>query len=110
MLLAPDDCSDSPDTDLCSSSDGGEMGSSTRDSSDNDRSSGEPIIMQKEEGITSMKSKVNSRPYKSKCLLLHLPTGINFKLKYKVPGNTCAECSCGTLDRLAEAEAEIGIV
>lgn len=88
MLLAPDDCSDSPDTDLCSSSDGGEMGNNTRDSSDNDRSSGEPIIMQKgeeEEEITSMKTKVNSRPYKSKCLLLHLPTGINFKLKYKVP-------------------------
>lgn len=47
VLLAPDDdCSDSPDIDLCSSSDGGEMGKSTRDSSDNDRSNGESIIMQ----------------------------------------------------------------
>jgi hypothetical protein len=44
VLLAPDDCSDSPDIDLCSSSDGGEIGRSTRESSDNDRSSGEPAI------------------------------------------------------------------
>lgn len=44
VLLAPEDCSDSPDIDLCSSSDGGDIGRRTRDSSDNDRSSGEPII------------------------------------------------------------------
>lgn len=44
VLLAPDDCSDSPDIDLCSSSDGGEIGNKTLDSSDNDRSNGEPII------------------------------------------------------------------
>lgn len=43
VLLAPDDCSDSPDIDLCSSSDGGEIGRRTRESSDNDRSSGEPM-------------------------------------------------------------------
>jgi hypothetical protein len=48
VLLAPEDCSDSPDIDLCSSSDGGEMGKRTRDNSDNDRSSGESIIMQKQ--------------------------------------------------------------
>lgn len=46
VLLAPDDCNDSPDIDLCSSSDGGEMGKRTRDSSVSDRSSGESIIMQ----------------------------------------------------------------
>jgi hypothetical protein len=44
VLLAPEDWSDSPDIDLCSSSDGGEIGRRTRDSNDNDRSSGEPII------------------------------------------------------------------
>jgi hypothetical protein len=43
-LLAPEDCRDSPDIDLCSSSEGGEIGRRTRDSSDRDRSSGEPII------------------------------------------------------------------
>lgn len=43
VLLAPDDCNDSPDIDLCSSSDGGEIGRRTRDNSDNDRSSGESI-------------------------------------------------------------------
>jgi hypothetical protein len=48
MLLAPDDCSDSPDIDLCSSSDGGEIGKRTRDSSDSDKSSGESVIMQKQ--------------------------------------------------------------
>lgn len=46
VLLAPEDCNDSPDIDLCSSSDGeiGDIGRRTRDSNDNDRSSGEPII------------------------------------------------------------------
>lgn len=65
VLLAPDDCSDSPDIDLCSSSDGGEMGRRTRDNSDNDRSSGESIIMQKEEEEKSMKCKANSQSNKS---------------------------------------------
>lgn len=44
VLLAPEDWSDSPDIDLCSSSDGGEIGRRTRDNNDSDRSSGEPII------------------------------------------------------------------
>lgn len=48
MLLAPEDCSDSPDIDLCSSSDGGEIGKRTGDSSDSDKSSGESVIMQKQ--------------------------------------------------------------
>lgn len=73
VLLAPEDCSDSPDIDLCSSSDGGEMGKRTRDNSDNDRSSGESIIIQKRE-VTSMKTKVNSHPNKSNCCALHSPS------------------------------------
>jgi hypothetical protein len=76
VLLAPDDdCSDSPDIDLCSSSDGGDMGRRTRDNSDNDRSSGESIIMHENAGRERKKSykheetKVNSQPNKSKCSL-----------------------------------------
>lgn len=44
LLAADDDVDDSPDTDLCSSSPaefGGDMGSSTRDNNDMDRSSGD---------------------------------------------------------------------
>jgi hypothetical protein len=44
VLLPPDDDrNDSPDIDLCSSSDGGDIGRRTRESSDNDRSRGEPV-------------------------------------------------------------------
>jgi hypothetical protein len=43
VLLAPDDWRDSPDIDLCSSSDGGDMGRSTRDRRDSDKSRGEPV-------------------------------------------------------------------
>jgi hypothetical protein len=49
VLLAPDDCNDSPDIDLCSSSDGGEMGNNTRDNNDNDRSSGESVTNQQQQ-------------------------------------------------------------
>jgi hypothetical protein len=80
VLLAPDDdCSDSPDIDLCSSSDGGEMGRRTRDNSDNDRSSGESIIMhetrrgEKEVTSTRRATKANSRADKSKCSPLSRP-------------------------------------
>lgn len=56
VLLAPDDDrNDSPDIDLCSSSDGGEIGKRTGDKSDNERSSGESVIMQRKE--TSMKTR-----------------------------------------------------
>lgn len=44
LLAADDDVDDSPDTDLCSSSPaefGGDIGSSTRDNNDMDRSSGD---------------------------------------------------------------------
>ena len=43
VLLAPDDWRDSPEIDLCSSSDGGEIGRRTLDSRDNDKSRGEPV-------------------------------------------------------------------
>lgn len=73
VLLAPDDCNDSPDIDLCSSSDGGEMGKRTRDNSDNDRSSGESIIMQKRE---AWKPRLIHNPINQNDSLfpLHLPT------------------------------------
>jgi hypothetical protein len=82
VLLAPDDdCSDSPDIDLCSSSDGGEMGRRTRDNSDNDRSSGESIIMHETRRGEQKRSykhrrratKANSRADKSKCSPLSRP-------------------------------------
>lgn len=45
LLAADDDVDDSPDTDLCSSSpaDVGEMGSSTRDNNDMDKSNGDSV-------------------------------------------------------------------
>lgn len=46
LLAADDDVDDSPDTDLCSSSpaDGGDMGNSTRDNNDMERSRGDSGI------------------------------------------------------------------
>lgn len=46
LLAIDDDAEESPDTDLCSSSvlDGGEIGRSTRDSKDVDKSNGESEI------------------------------------------------------------------
>lgn len=96
VLLAPDDCNDSPDIDLCSSSDGGEMGRRTRDNSDNDRSSGESRnkVMQR----CKVTSKVSSHPNKSNRAFpslssLSLPVLDRNKFQIKISSsNSCKEC------------------